>query len=332
MIYAYQLRAHPNARYQESLLTLSTVELQSMLLTCGVQTIPYCRTLGGAPFLCFACEALTPAQSMWLQQHSCLYMAAVLEDDALLRPLDIDRARYLPANMPDILKYKGKTNPAFTHLLINLALAAGGHWQTRAPLLLDPLCGRGTTLFCALTRGMDVIGIEANARDIREGMTYAQKWLQLNRVKYEVISAGMTLPGGGNAPLRGLRVKGERELLFINADSGKAGALPGKRRAHALIADLPYGVQHAPTQNGRVGTLTALLEQSLRAWRQALLPGAAAAIAFNTHTLARKTLCVLAEDAGFSPLNCAPYDGASHWVEQAVNRDVLVALNPASPY
>ena len=38
MLYAYQLRAHSNARYQESLLSLSQKELACMLAACGDET------------------------------------------------------------------------------------------------------------------------------------------------------------------------------------------------------------------------------------------------------------------------------------------------------
>ena len=56
--------------------------------------------------------------------------------------------------------------------------------------------------------------------------------------------------------------------------------------------------------------------------------GAAAAISFNTYTLKRSVLQKLMENAGFKVLTQAPYDSFEHWVEQAVNRDVIVAVNP----
>ena len=102
-----------------------------------------------------------------------------------------------------------------------------------------------------------------------------------------------------------------------------------RRPAHALVADLPYGVQHAPRENGRMSTLEALLAQALPAWRQALRPGCAAAIAFNTYTLSRDTLARLAEAAGFTLPDAPEYADFSHWVEQAVPRDVLIALAPS---
>ena len=117
-------------------------------------------------------------------------------------------------------------------------------------------------------------------------------------------------------------------LQMIEADTRDTGLLLRKRPAHALVADLPYGVQHAPRDNGRMGTMASLLGEALPAWRQALMPGCAAAIAFNTYTLPRKTLQELALNAGFILPDQALYSDFSHWVEQAVNRDVLIALAP----
>ena len=61
--------------------------------------------------------------------------------------------------------------------------------------------------------------------------------------------------------------------------------------------------------------------------RRALKPGGAAAISFNTLTLRKDTLLTLLQNAGFTPLTEPPYDDFSHFVEQAVHRDFIVARN-----
>ena len=332
MLYAYQLRAHSNARYQESLLSLAQKELACMLAACGVRADITCRRLGGAPFLCFEASALTPAQRAFLAGHSGLYMAAALEGD-LLRPLDMPDPFYLSADMPEILKYKGKTNASFTHLMINLALSAGNQWSTPAPRVLDPLCGHGTTLFCALSRGMHAIGVDSDHKSIQEGVAYTQKWLQYHRIKHTAKHVSLTLPAGKSAPGTVLQISKSaqeqaREISFYTADTRLVHHLTRRQPAHALVADLPYGVQHAPRENGRMSSLETLLADCLPAWRQALIPGGAAAIAFNTYTLKRKKLADLAIQAGFVLPESPLYADFSHWVEQAVNRDVLVALRP----
>ena len=79
MRYAYQLRSHANARYQDSLISLSQKELACMLSACGVDAQITPCTLGGAPFLCFEADPLTPAQAAFVHGHSALYMTAALD-------------------------------------------------------------------------------------------------------------------------------------------------------------------------------------------------------------------------------------------------------------
>lgn len=303
-----------------------------MLASCGVSAPVSMQVLGGAPFLCFEAPPLTPSQQAFLFQMSSLYMTATLED-GLLRPLEAPSSPFLPNDMPEILKYKGKTNADFTQLLINLALSAGGQWRTERVHVLDPLCGRGTALFCALSRGMDATGIDSDRKSIAEGTAYAQKWLQYHRIKHTAARSSLTLPGGKSAPCATVTVQKpenvNRSLRMIFADTRDTAALCARRKAHVLVADLPYGVQHAPYERGQLSSLEALLQQSLPVWKQALLPGCAAAISFNTYTLKRSVLEKLVCGAGFILPESDLYADFSHWVEQAVQRDVLLAINPA---
>ena len=105
------------------------------------------------------------------------------------------------------------------------------------------------------------------------------------------------------------------------------GDLLKKRPADLLVCDLPYGVQHAPQNGKKAESFPKLLERILPAWRRALKPGGAAAISFNTLTLRKDTLLTLLQSAGFTPLTEPPYDDFSHFVEQAVHRDFIVARN-----
>lgn len=301
-----------------------------MLAACGVNTEVTPRVIGGAPFLCFEAQPLTGVQRAFLSHFSALYMTCALEGE-LLRPLEPVSAPPFPGDMPDILKYKGKTNSDFTQLMINLALAAGGQWKTENVHILDPICGRGTSLFCALTRGMDATGVDMDRKSIDEGILYAKKWLQYHRIKHTATKSSLTLPYGRGAPCTTLSCTGSDDkahtLRMITADTRNAAALLSKRKAHALVADLPYGVQHAPLEKGGVGSLEGMLKEALPAWRQSLQSGCAAAIAFNSYTLKRETLKELVLQAGFVLMEDPMYANFSHWVEQAVQRDVLVAVN-----
>lgn len=328
MLYAYQLRPHSNPRYQHSLSDLAKKELICMLLACGINAAVEERVLGGTPFLCFDCPPLTPADATFLASHSSLYMAAEITGDCL-RPLILPRPDYLPADMPDVLKYKGKTNSVFTHMMINLALAAGHVRLTDNPCILDPICGHGTTLFCALTRGMDAVGIESDKKSVSEGALYAQKWLQTYRIKHKADHTGRTIPGGKNAPETRINVlkAPERSISFLLADTRQAEYLLRKKPAHALVADLPYGVQHAPQDGKKTDGFSRMLTRTLPAWKQAVRKGGAVAVSFNVLTLPREKLAAMMEEAGFRVLTEPCWADNEHFVEQAVKRDLIIALN-----
>lgn len=304
-----------------------------MLSACAVKADVCLRMIGGAPFLCFDADPLTPAQSLFLSRHSALYMTTVLEGGGLLRPVEPPSVCPLPQDLPEIQKYKGKTNASFTRLLINLCLSAGDRWNDLHPRILDPVCGRGTTLFCALCGGMDAVGIDTDAHEIQQAVQFTKKWLEYHRIGHSTEKTGWTLPGGRNAPVSVIRLKPDlqqtgQELTFIETDTCFAGALGRHIRADGLAADLPYGVQHAPHGTGKNQTLEQMLASALPGWREALKPGRAAAIAFNTYTLKRKLVEQLALSAGFILADADLYGDFSHWVEQAVSRDIVVAIRP----
>ena len=52
------------------------------------------------------------------------------------------------------------------------------------------------------------------------------------------------------------------------------------------------------------------------------------ALSFNAQTLPLRTVRALLNDAGLRVLEGGVYDAFSHWVEQAVTRDVAVAVRP----
>ena len=78
-------------------------------------------------------------------------------------------ARY-DSDLITIPKYAGKTNEQFTKLLLNLTILLARRPRRRMLdaqlVVLDPLCGRGTTLNQALMYGYDAIGIEIDGKDV----------------------------------------------------------------------------------------------------------------------------------------------------------------------
>ena len=118
----------------------------------------------------FPVHPLSPEELSWLRGHSCIVFMAEKREDALI-PLPVSPASSLPEELPEVLKYKGKTSPAFSRMMLNTALSLSRYAHSAQPLtVLDPLCGRGTGLFCALLAGENAVGLDQDSRDLKEGV------------------------------------------------------------------------------------------------------------------------------------------------------------------
>ena len=114
-------------------------------------------------------------------------------------------------------------------------------------------------------------------------------------------------------------------VRMIHGDAGGLDALIRPQSCHLAVCDLPYGVQHAPRENGAMSSLARLVERVLPGCVRALKPGGAVAFAFNLNTLRRAEVATHMERAGLEVMSQPPYDDFSHWVVQAVERDVVIA-------
>ncbi len=335
MEYAFLLWPHANPRYLVSLKKLACQELHCMLKACGVPVQISWKDFGGAPWLVVSCTSLSASALRLISGHSSLYMGAAVEN-GMLRPLDYKLPDYLPSDMAEVLKYKGKTNASFTGLMLNCALCASRFALGREPLtVMDPMCGRGTTLFYALSRGHNAVGIESGGKDVQEAASYIGKYLQLHRLKHRTDRGSMTLPGGQSSPYTAWELADTpahyaagdiRTVKLIHGDTLHCAQVQKPQTVHLMIADLPYGVQHAPRQGQRVDAILPLVKNALPGWHKTLAPGGAIALSFNTYTLKKSELRKIVSDSGFSVLSEAPFDDFEHWVEQAISRDLLIAV------
>ncbi|NLI20516.1 MAG: hypothetical protein GX418_03125 [Clostridiales bacterium] len=337
MQFALLVKSHANARYAQSLLKLAARESECLLSALGIRARVTVETIAGTPFLMLETEALGEEAWAHLSRHSAVSLAAVRNGE-WLRPLTLRPPAYLEPDLAQVLKYKGKTNADFTSMMLNCARSASAFALSREPLsVLDPLCGKGTTLFCALQQGDCAVGIETDEKAVREADVYVQRYLQYHRYKHRREEKSLTLRKGGAAKEVRFTLSDTPEhykngdtvsLRLIRGDTALADEIVGSGGVHLIVGDLPYGVQHAPKENRTVDSLEGLLRRALPAYRRALLPGGALALAFNTYTLPRENLVAAMKQSGLIPLTEPPFDDFSHWVEQAVNRDLVIARNP----
>ena len=335
MVYSFELIKHANIRYRESLPSLARCELFAMLFSLGISCDIVTEEIGGSRFMTFSCRELSDSELSYLSGHSSIVFMAE-KKNGLLRPLSPASPAYLPDDLPEVLKYKGKTGVTFTRMLIGTAAAISAYSHEKQPVtFFDPLCGKGTGCFCALTAGMNAVGLDVDRKDVREASDYFSRYLRFHKMKHEQRSLSETF-GKQTVPVTAFRFAAEKEsylsddirfLKLACADTALSPALFRKEKAHILAADLPYGIQHAPQSGTRPEPLPVFLARVLPVWKQVLCPGAAIAVSFNTLTLPTDEVRNALVRAGFKLPENDLFRRLGHSVEQAVVRDVVFALN-----
>ena len=118
-----------------------------------------------------------------------------------------------------------------------------------------------------------------------------------------------------------------RFLRLATGDTEMIAYLCRRFPGHLLIADLPYGVQHAPQFGAKPESFSSLFSRALPAWKKALLPGGVAAVSYNTLTFPTIQVSEIARSAGWIPCKIDFCTHFCHEVEQAVVRDVIFLIN-----
>ena len=335
MVYSFELLKNANIRYREAVSVVARCELFSMLASLDISCEITEEEMGGSRFLSFECRELTDQELSFLSGHSSVVFLAEKKDN-LLRPLPVRNISYLPDDLPEVLKYKGKTSAVFTRMMINTAAALSAFRKQDEPLLFfDPVCGKGTGCFCALAAGMNGAGVDLDRKDIREAADYFSRYLKFHKLKHEEKNRSETF-GGHSLPVTVFTFSDTREhwqagntrtLRLACADTCESPALFRKDQAHVIAADLPYGVQHAPRSGTKPESLHGFLSRVLPVWKRSLRPGGTIAVSFNTLTLPSEDVRNALAAAGFRLPQNPLFAGLRQEVEHAVVRDVVFALN-----
>ncbi len=243
-----------------------------------------------------------------------------------LRPLDCAFTPFVPVEMAETRRYKGKTNEVFTRVLLNVALFAGAFREqiTGRLRILDPLAGGCTTLFLALAAGYDAFGIEHEKQDVETTALFLRQYLHGEHIPFkELDERGRR---AGRRYLFEIGPKGyTRYLVLAHGETAQAEAhlqeVPGGPRMHAIVTDLPYGIQH-------FGEIASLLNGALPVWERLLLPGGTLALAWNATRIERQDMVACIEqNTSLRVLNDPPYTLFEHAVDRVIKkRDILVAV------
>lgn len=331
MKYTMILWPHSNARYRSETLKLAKSELNVMFARVAPES-----EVSGAECLDLPAISIQTAEPLSenalraIQRASLLYGLFETRPDGAMIPVIGRERAYLGEDLPGVLKYKGKTNELFTQLLINVGLYAGDYFAPEMPVrLYDPMCGRGTTLLVGANRGWNCTGTDVDRRDLNEGEQFLKRYLEYHRLKHAVERESLTLTGKNHAACVKFTFsdtpqnykKGETaSARMVNCDACEARNAFGAKAFHLIACDLPYGVQHA----SEGASIEKLLSRALPIWKKTLAPGGTIALSFNAQTLKRDRVREMMAEAEMEPMTGGAWDVFSHWVEQAVTRDIAV--------
>ncbi|UYG15519.1 hypothetical protein BRM3_07615 [Brachybacterium huguangmaarense] len=271
-----------------------------------------------------------------------LFAPREADDGVLLEPVEPASVHRHGSDLETTLRYPGKTNEQFTALLLNLAAAAS---ERRAGLadgslaVLDPLCGRGTTLSRALRLGLSPVGADLDRTDIEAYRAFLLTWLRTHRLKHtsstgRLAAHGTVLGTRFTAELaadKAAQRAGEvQRVELLRCDTTELGSALGSARFDAIVADLPYGVQHGARSGGDLRrSPLGTLRDALPVWRRLLRRDGGMALALNRRTAPLDETAAVLEGAGFAVLGDP---GAfRHRVDQAIDRDVVVAVRTDHP-
>ncbi|MEI6373253.1 MAG: SAM-dependent methyltransferase [Actinomycetes bacterium] len=339
--YAALLLPSVNRVYTDAALHLVQAELEvfSVRLLGGRITGISTETIAGVAYITFDGVELSDRDLSLLGNVSAIYALYQRESDRL-RPIELRSLDRLDSDLLTIMKYPGKTNEQFTRLLLNVTLASsrfGADMLDRRFSVLDPLCGRGTTLNQALMCGFDAYGIDADARDVDAYATFLQRWLKDKRLKHR----------SEYGPVRRDRkvVARRFEATFavtkedfkdgdvqrvdvVNTDTTRALEFMRPGSVDLVVTDAPYGVQHGSRTGGATLTRSPLelIAEAAPVWAQLLRSGGALGISWNIRVASRRDAVAAVSAAGLDVLEGGPYELFEHRVDQSIQRDVLVAV------
>jgi len=328
-----------------ALLAAETAVLDETVLGGRISGIGQ-EPLGGVPYLTFDAELDDGPDLAALGLLSTRY-AVYRREGAALHPVETGIAPHLDEDLVTIPKYAGKTNELFTRLLLNLTLWAAGVGpadlgaspdRARRVRVLDPLCGRGTTLHQALLLGCDASGVDVDAQDLDAHEAHLKTWLRHKRLKHSAAVAPIRRDGRRIGRRLDVSLAADKQawkdgdvqrLDAVEGDTVRIGDHVRAGSQDVVVADAPYGVRHGARAAGRLDRNPLdLVGAAAEGWAATLRPGGALGLAVNTHVAPRSEVVALLAGAGLQPLEHGPWLALSHRVDAGVHRDVVVARKP----
>ena len=206
--------------------------------------------------------------------------------------------------------------------------------------VLDPMCGRGTTLNQVLMNGWHAAGIDVDARDFDAYAAFLRTLAQAQaaqahrRRRRRCDATAPSSAGASDAEIGATKEDWKAgdaiTLDFVNADTldaravHRAAQLRRGRHRRAVRRPARQPVRRRPRAQPARPAARGRARSGSRCSGPAARSGSPGTPTCPPAEALRRSLA----DAGLEPLDDGPYRGFEHRVDQAIQRDVLVARKP----
>lgn len=299
------------------------------------------ETIGGLPYYSFSIEEkLTKANITLLSKLSftfALFEKSEIDEQTYLKPLNKVAYEYMDQKITTILRYPGKTNEQFTKMMINVALLSSDYKNHENITLLDPIAGRGTTLYEGTVNGFNVIGMEIEKSSVHDIHVFFKKYMEKERVKHSYSKkkiygnkvekeAYNHIFTYGKSKQDFKDQEKQKTFSIINGDTSLTHQYIKHNSVHIMVGDLPYGVAHGNKKDGEMKRSPYdLLNKAIPSWKKVLKKGGTIVLAWNKFVAPKEQLAQVFEDNGFEVLNDEVYNNFEHMVDSSIKRDIIVA-------
>ncbi len=334
-----------NRVYYNSADKLALAELKiacdKMSATCDEIRI---TEIKGIRYLSFITEYLLSAEDLNLVSRLsfvfAMFLVAKIEGRVVLDPVTKINYEYLDQKISAIQKYQGKTNELFTKMMLNVAMMSSSFDINDKIKMLDPVAGRGTTMYEGVVYGYNVYGIEIESKSVNDIRVFFKKYLENERLKHSFVQRRISGEKKSDfvdiLEFEYVKAKekfkntSDRKLFgIINGNSQDAFKYFKKEIFHLIVGDLPYGIFHgnkiSQKSAGKTRNPLAFLQESIPEWFKVLRKGGVVVMAWNSFLISRDELSKSFINEGFEVFLDAPYDEFEHMVDKSVKRDIIVA-------
>jgi tRNA G10 N-methylase Trm11 len=140
-------------------------------------------------------------------------------------------------------------------MMINVALLSSDFDYNNNTHMLDPVAGKGPTLFDGAVYGFDVFGIEIKPKSVHEACIFFKRFLEKERYKHS--TSKRKLYGRSNESSSIMHefeysinkddykvTDTRKKLSIISGNSIHTSQYFKRNTFHIIVGDLPYGVTH----------------------------------------------------------------------------------------